>query len=107
MNLAGKVAVVTGGSRGLGRDLAGLIHQAGGEVTVCARSSEEANGAGPQERWYSRWHSMDHGEMVRIEVAPADIETVAKPGIREAIVDVCKAEGFGVVTLDLQGYGTR
>jgi uncharacterized protein len=55
----------------------------------------------------ARWHSIDHSEMVRIEVAPADIETVAKPGIREAIVDVCKAEGFGVVTLDLQGYGTR
>ena len=59
MNLAGKVAVVTGGSRGLGRDLAGLIHQAGGDVIICARSPEQAEGAGPDQRWYSERHSVD------------------------------------------------
>lgn len=59
MNLAGKSAVVTGGSRGLGRDLARLIHEAGGGVTVCARSSEAVSGVRSSERWYSRWRALD------------------------------------------------
>ncbi len=54
----------------------------------------------------ARWHTLDGGEMVRIEVADSDIVVVAQSGIRESIVDVCRAEGFTWVTLDLQSYGT-
>ena len=90
MNLAGKVAVVTGGSRGLGRDLAGLIHRAGGEVIVCARSSEEANGAGPKERWYSQWHSMDLA-------VPAELDAFADSliGSRRPIDILVNNAGYG------------
>ena len=59
MNLAGKSAVVTGGSRGLGRDVAQLIHEAGSDVTVCAKSSQMVGGAESTERWYSRWSAFD------------------------------------------------
>ena len=59
MNLAGKSAVITGGSRGLGRDIARLIHAAGGDVTVCAKSSEAASGDRSAEPWYSRWNTFD------------------------------------------------
>ena len=59
MNLAGKSAIVTGGSRGLGRDVAELIHEAGGDVTVCAKSSEMVGRAESTERWYSRWSAFD------------------------------------------------
>jgi len=54
----------------------------------------------------ARWHTIDGGEMIRIEVGEGDIAVVAQSGIRESIVDVCSAEGFTWVTLDLQGYGT-
>ncbi len=55
----------------------------------------------------ARWHTVDDKEMVRIEVDPSEIPLVAAPGIREAIVDVGKAEGFAWVTLDLSGYGPK
>lgn len=54
----------------------------------------------------ARWHTVDGADMVRIEVDPSQIAVVATEGIRDSIVDVCKAEGFKWVTLDLQGYTT-
>ncbi len=42
MSLAGKVAVVTGGSRGIGRAIAGKLAAAGAAVVVNYRSGEEA-----------------------------------------------------------------
>jgi uncharacterized protein len=53
----------------------------------------------------ARWHEVDDKAMVRIEVSADEIPTLANPGIRESIVDVCMAEGFAWVTLDLKGYG--
>ncbi len=71
MNLAGKVAVVTGSSRGLGRDLAALFHEAGAIVAVCARSTEEAATRDSGERWYSEWHTADLS-------LPAGVEAFAR-----------------------------
>jgi NAD(P)-dependent dehydrogenase (short-subunit alcohol dehydrogenase family) len=41
MNLAGKVALITGGSRGLGLVLARLLTEKGVKVVLCARDAEE------------------------------------------------------------------
>ncbi len=53
----------------------------------------------------ARWHDLDGKAMVRIVVDPSEIEILAKEGVREGVVDVCKAVGFEWVTLDLVGYG--
>jgi PP-loop superfamily ATP-utilizing enzyme len=42
--------------------------------------------------------------MVRIELDPDGVAALGQPGVRESIVEVCKAEGFRWVTVDLQGY---
>jgi len=53
----------------------------------------------------ARWHEIGEDTMVRIEVSPGELHTLAAPGVRDGIVDVCRAQGFRWVTLDLQGYG--
>ena len=52
----------------------------------------------------ARWHELDGQPMVRLELDSDSLHRAAEPGLREAIVDVCKAEGFAWVTLDLKGY---
>ena len=41
MSLAGKSALVTGGSRGIGLAVATALHEAGANVMICARYGEE------------------------------------------------------------------
>jgi uncharacterized protein len=45
-----------------------------------------------------------HGEVVRIEVEPADLPTFAEPGVRDRVVHAMKALGYRYVTLDLEGF---
>jgi NAD(P)-dependent dehydrogenase (short-subunit alcohol dehydrogenase family) len=44
-DLTGKAALVTGGSRGLGKAMARLFAQAGADVMICSRKEEELRGA--------------------------------------------------------------
>ncbi len=52
----------------------------------------------------ARWHELEGVPMVRLELDAAEIPFVVQPGVREAIVDACEAEGFRWVTLDMAGY---
>lgn len=45
-----------------------------------------------------------HGDLARIEVAPAEIDRLFDKSIREAIVKRFKEIGFNYVSLDLQGF---
>ena len=40
-NLTGKVALVTGGSKGLGREMARILVEAGAQVVICSRHEDE------------------------------------------------------------------
>jgi 3-oxoacyl-[acyl-carrier protein] reductase len=62
MNLVGKTVLVTGGSRGLGRQFASTFKQAGSKVLVIARTTEDIAQNDPldsNERWYTSWYSGD------------------------------------------------
>ncbi len=55
-----------------------------------------------------RQHRMrHHGDLCRIELAPADIARAALPEIRRQIVEQAREAGYRYVTLDLSGYGAR
>jgi uncharacterized protein len=45
-----------------------------------------------------------HGDLVRVEVEPAELERLAQPGVREAVVETILALGYRYVTMDLQGF---
>jgi len=47
-----------------------------------------------------------HDAIARIEVAPAELERLFNPELRQAVIKAFKAAGFTYVTLDLQGYRT-
>ena len=55
-------------------------------------------------RFRVRFHRAEGVEMVRIEVGVDELAVLVQEGVRDAIVGICKAEGFRWVTLDLEGY---
>ena len=52
----------------------------------------------------ARWHELEGQPMVRLEMEADSLAALVAPGVREAVIEVCQAEGFRWVTLDLQGY---
>jgi uncharacterized protein len=45
-----------------------------------------------------------HDKLARIEVPPEQVAHLAKPDIREQVVQGFRAAGYNYVTLDLQGF---
>src|SRR5215210_4364037 len=92
-DLSGKVALVTGAGRGIGREAALGLAQAGADLAVTSRSEQELRSLAEEVRALGR----------RAEVFPADLRRV--PEIREM---VGRVEGhFGQIDILLNNAGTN
>jgi len=52
----------------------------------------------------ARWHQLEGQTMIRIELDQEDMNILTQGFLREALVELCHAEGVRWVTLDLMGY---
>jgi len=91
-DLTGKVALVTGGSRGIGRAIAGGLAAAGADLFLCARKEETLRQAADEIRAESG---------VRVEFTAADMS------VRADLDRVAKAaqEGLGKVDILVNNAG--
>ena len=98
MKLAGRVAIVTGAGRGIGRAVAGVFAREGASVVLAARSTGELDAVARQ--------IADAGG--RASVAPTDVtdetavgalvkQTLAEQGQIDILVTAAGAAGFGSV----------
>jgi 3-oxoacyl-[acyl-carrier protein] reductase len=65
-NLDGKVALVTGGSRGIGRAIAEALCEAGADVVLCSRSADEAKKAAEEVDFAGEGRALGVGADVRM-----------------------------------------
>jgi NAD(P)-dependent dehydrogenase (short-subunit alcohol dehydrogenase family) len=90
-SLSGKVAIVTGGSRGLGEEMAEGLAEAGAALMLCAR----------REEWLTPTIDRFKAEGVRVEGIVAD---VARPQDVHAVVDKAM-QAFGQVDILVNNAG--
>ena len=95
LGLAGKVAVVTGSSRGIGRGIATRLIEEGADVLFCARGAEALDEAVGSVRGPGRAHAL-----------VADVST---PAGAAAVVDgaVSAFGGLDIVVSNVGGSGAR
>ena len=91
-SLAGRVAIVTGGSRGLGQEMAEGLAEAGASLMLCAR----------REEWLTPAVETMRGQGFRVEGALCD---VARPADVQAVVDKTVAT-FGKIDILVNNAGT-
>ena len=90
-NLSGRVAIVTGGSRGLGEEMAEGLAEAGAALVLCARRDE----------WLTPAVERFKAQGVRCEGLAAD---VARPADVQAVVDTAM-RAFGQVDILVNNAG--
>ena len=73
-DLSGRVAVVTGGSRGLGREMALALAEAGADLVIAARTAEDVERA-----------AAEITEATRRKVVPAALDVADARAVRAAI----------------------
>lgn len=53
---------------------------------------------------FRTFRARHHGDLVRLELGPNELNLLHQPGIREGVISAAKKAGFVYVTLDLQGF---
>jgi 3-oxoacyl-[acyl-carrier protein] reductase len=79
-NLGGKVAVITGGSRGIGRAIAEAMCEAGADVVLCSRSVDEAKSAAEEVDFAGEGRALGIGADVRVL---DDVERLVRTTVEE------------------------
>ena len=57
-------------------------------------------------RGFRVFRARHHGQVLRLELGPAEMRRIQEPGLRADVVRLAKAQGFTYVTVDLEGYRT-
>ena len=91
-DLSGKTAIVTGGSRGIGKEMAEGLAEAGANLMLCARRAE----------WLDETVEEFRGRKFNVEGMLCD---VVKPGDVEGVVKAT-VEKFGAVDILINNAGT-
>ena len=89
--LDGRIAIVTGGSRGIGQEMAEGLAEAGASLMLCAR----------REEWLTPALADLRGRGFRVEGALCD---VAKPEAVQTVVDKTLA-AFGTIDILINNAG--
>ena len=79
VDLAGKVAVVTGGSRGIGKDIVTALAGAGAKVALCGRDGARAQAAAAAVGGGARGYACDVAQAGDCERLVAAVETDVGP----------------------------
>ena len=90
-DLTGRVAIVTGGSRGLGREMADGLAEAGAKLMLCAR----------REQWLTPTLQEMRAQGIAVEGVIAD---VSKPGDVQQVVDAA-VKAYGKVDILVNNAG--
>jgi NAD(P)-dependent dehydrogenase (short-subunit alcohol dehydrogenase family) len=88
-DLTGRVALVTGGSKGLGKAMARVFAQAGADVAICSRHQEELNTAIAEitEGTGTRGHTVVADMSIRAEADRLAAETLEALGRVDILVN--------------------
>jgi 3-oxoacyl-[acyl-carrier protein] reductase len=76
LNLSGQIALVTGGSQGIGRAIALILAQLGADIAVMARSLDKCNAVADEVRAYSRRALAVRGDLADAGDIEAAVEKV-------------------------------